>query len=239
MSSSCCIFDFADTSPICCLLESHSLSSVYEEYPCRIKLKFPIVLDGLETHITDIFKKTISGEKFTANIFDDNGKGKKITEVFFEKVSLTIKAEDTFDLEIIFSAKETNETVVLDQNLIKKAIALNGYNCVLFLVDDCGDCMNGNSTISLQVTAQKGVDEVFGTMSIINSFLNANNDLSPVNKIKRCKGNSFLNVGYKVNIKNDLINWMLNLYETKCDIKRRNIKDGIDLVEIDFKGKIK
>lgn len=238
MSISCCVFDFAPDSLIRCFVQSSTF--VIDDGDGNKKncytLKFPLQTDCFNGGTQCLLDKVWSNEPFTLEIYDENMRGKKITGGRLESLEYDIKAGDCVDVKMVFSGLDHDSKLdYIKPELLRPARVYTGSDCNVSIVDDCGDRMGGECMTSFFAQAKRDNPNIFGKFIVLNSFLKERPSLNPIQIVKRCKGGSTLDLGL-INRQKDM-NWLVRLVDINCEIVRRSVKDGLDIVEIAFQGK--
>lgn len=240
MSSVLGVFDFAPSSRLAFFSDKVPFRISNETSDgCSCSLRFPLCDYADKAWDKTFFDRVWDDSRFSLDHFEQDFSGNQMTDCVFNKISWTISVLEYMEMAVeIYGHKSEAKPILGDQ---VKSISNNVYtafNCVPRITNEHGDFISGDYLTSITVEANRAEPDVFrGKIKGFNQGLGTHVGHHILSHIKRSAGHGKISVGYKSGTNSPDVTWLANIKDVSYVLAGRSVKDGLDVVEIDFVGK--
>jgi len=210
---------------------------VSEFYPQNqdgyFRIKFP---DTFTDNGKDIGKKlydiAVSEERFDMIVWHFDGSQEEYNNCLIERLSMNLDAEDSLDITILIDGEKSNRIVHADEQKSEDlAKTVGSRDCFLHIKDYLMNDLAEGMIYSFCFFLDREDPRIHGMFKAYNSFIgNKGKTVTRMaNDYKMCS----IDFGYLYGEEKEII---LALEDIELNIARRDLKKGVDIVEVAFVG---
>ena len=198
-----------------------------------VRIKAPVAVDKSQPDLNVPYRfldRLIAQELFSLNLYHDDGSAEKLDDATIDRMTLTCQSEDTVDIDLICVGDWVDADPLGEMFKSQPMRALTSHDLILEISKDKEPVMKDRITKAV-FHADKEYSEVKGKLYGINRFIGDRNSPQIVEHLRE-------NNRYRIDLGfgKESENWIFNLSDVRMELGRREIKDGLDKVEINFEG---
>jgi hypothetical protein len=198
-----------------------------------VRIKAPVAVDIGQPDLNvayRFFDRLLSQELFSINMYHDDGSGERLDDAVVDRMTLICQTEDSVDIDLICAGEWADAEPLEEIPKSQPIRALTSHDLILEITKDKEEIMGDRITKAI-FHADKEFAEIKGKLYGINRFIGDRRSSQIVELLRE-------NNLYRVDLGfgKDSENWIFNLMNVRMELGRREIKDGLDRVEINFEG---
>lgn len=147
---------------------------------------------------SELFEKTVKSQPFSIKTIDENGECLLYSSCLFQKLNISISANDLARVSIVFSSDQPEKVATPDLGLSPSRL-FTGSDVFVRVLNDEGVESDGARMASLSLVVNANSKTISGKIKGIDWSKDFDKDRSFSTMIYGCQGKSRMTVGYKVN----------------------------------------